>query len=178
MRNIEKREKLILEIIWFSIKFSIFSIPIYLIKFFNLNLWLLQLIYASLTNYLLHLMAVDSTLFYTLSPETLAEIPAIHLKELNLSFAIDNSCTGYVSMLALTGLIFSTPRKKFGEKLKFWSCGLILVFFANLLRILMTILFALNFGGAYLDIVHNLLWRELLIIVILIIWILFLKYSK
>jgi len=178
LKTIGKREKLLVDVVLFLIKFSLFSIPIYIIKFLNLNLLPLQQIHAFILAYLLNLVSIKSQVFYTLSPETLAEIPAIHLENFNLSFAIDNSCTGYIAMLALTGLIFSTPRKKFKQRVLFLIGGLLILFVINVLRIFLTILFALNFGEEYLDIVHGLLWREFLLIVVILLWIVFLKRSK
>jgi len=177
-RSIGKRERIIIEITIFAIKFSLFSIPIYIIKFFNLNLFYFEQLYAFILSYLLNIMSVSAQVFYTLSPETLTTIPAIHVKDLNLSFGIDNSCTGYISMLALTGLILSTPRRKLRKKFSFLAIGLVILFLANILRILITILFALNFGEIYLDVVHNFLWREALIIIVVILWIIFLKLSR
>lgn len=167
-----------LEVIKFCLKFASFSIPIYLVKWLGINLWFLQYSITGILTLLLSLLGIDFEVFRTLSPESLGEIPAVYVRELNYSFAIDNSCTGYISMLALCGLVISTPSREWKGKLKFLSIALPLLYGVNVLRILTTILILIIIGPRYVDVIHSILWREFLLSVVIVLWVIYLRNAK
>jgi exosortase/archaeosortase family protein len=64
------------------------------------------------------------------------------------------------------------------KKIKFLAFGLPFLFFLNFIRILTTILIAINYGFQYFEVVHTLLWREGLILAVVLIWYMWLRRIK
>ncbi|MCW1301349.1 MAG: exosortase/archaeosortase family protein [Candidatus Nanoarchaeia archaeon] len=171
-------EKKIKGAIIFCLKFACFSIPIHVVKWLGINLWFLQYPITSVLAMLLPIFGIHFEVFHTLSPESLGEIPAIYVKELNYSFAIDNSCTGYISILALCGLVISTPSNEWRRKLKFLSLSIPLLYGINVVRIFITILILTQIGVKYVDVVHSILWREFLLSIVVVLWVIYLRNAR
>jgi exosortase/archaeosortase family protein len=75
----------------------------------------------------------------------------------------------------LSALTIATPFATMKRKAKFLAISLPLLFILNFIRILTTIVIAINYGFKYFEVVHMFLWREGLIFLIVILWYVWLR---
>ncbi len=158
---LERRKKLV-TILIFLIKFNLLAIPMYIIMYLDLTLPPLQVFLADMTEKILTSLGYSvarQDQFLTLS---------------NITIDISMDCTGWKSMYALAALTIATP-SIWKKKLRFLVIGLPAIFLLNFIRIVTTIIFALQFGLQYLEIVHTLFWREGLILAVVVAWFLWLR---
>ena len=155
----------------FLIKFNLLAIPLYLVMFSGIS-------YEPLQTFLAHLSyAIIKPLGYDIiqSGPILAVSINNQIKQIEISW----DSTGWKSMYALFALTIATPTI-FKRKIRFLSICLPTIFLINFLRIITTILISLRYGFQYFEIIHTLLWREGLILAVVLIWYLWLRksYSK
>ncbi len=165
-KKVVKIRRKTLAVIFFLINLNILVLPMYALLYQDFSylpaqIFLAKIITASLKA--LGYNASSSNQIVTL--KTSQEIVMIEM-------VFD--CTGWKSLYLLTALAFAItyPLKK---KLTFLLLGLPFVFFLNYLRVLTTIVFALQYGFRNLEIVHTLLWREGLIMAVVLVWYLWLR---
>ena len=165
--SFQKKLKLIL---WFLLRFNLLAIPLYLAIYSNFSFQPLQTLFAQMTADILK--AQD---YVVQQNNQILTIPAG-----NTIYSIDVSwdSTGWKSLYALAALVLAVPASTINNKLRFLAIGLPTIFILNLLRIVTTISIALNFGFQYFDIVHTVLWREGLIIAVVVLWYVWLKRER
>lgn len=161
-RKLQKKERKLLTILLFLVKFNLLAVPMYLVIYFNLSFQPMQDFLATITKNSLRLLGYSAVQQGSL----------ITTASKNQFYSIDVSwdSTGWKSMYALLALCIATPIKSLKKKLKFIAIAIPTIFLINFLRILTTILVALHFGLHYFDVVHTLLWREGLILAVVCIW--------
>ena len=168
--GIKLDNKKLLQVLLFLIKFNLLAIPMYLAIYFNLELIPLQQFLADAVYAVLRFLGYDvmkGGLVLTLtSGFTIA----------NIKMSVD--CVGWKSMYALAALAIATPLPNDLKKLKFIVAGVLAVAALNFARVLTTILAFYHFGLQALDVVHTFLWREGLIITIVLIWLMWLKSAR
>ncbi len=162
--------KKLFTILFFLIKFNLLAIPLYLIIRFDISFPSLQIFLAKVLHSMFKISGYhairDGYYIALLSDNTIRTI------------AIDMDCTGWKSLYALFALVLATPLKKNKSKLNFLAFALPTLFFINIFRIYLTVTFCHIIGFQYLDIIHNLFWREGLILVIIILWYWWLRKEK
>lgn len=156
-------------ILKFLILFGAGAVPLYLIMFFNFDFLVFELLIANHLRMGLSFTSLDHSIFLVPSPETGYLMPAFNVE--GKVIGIDRACTGYKSMIAFLALVFATPKK--GKKKALLL--LPVIYAANIVRIQTTIMAGASFGKAVFDFVHTILWREMLIILIIGLWYLWLK---
>jgi len=161
-------------LVLFLIKFNLLAIPMYLAIFSNLSYPPLQNFLTELTYRNLNLFGYHSSL--VASPES--EVPLIYFSDNFPKVQISWDSTGWKSMYALLALTLATPPSDLKRKSRFLVIGIPAIFLLNYLRIITTILISLNFGIQYFEVVHTFLWREGLILAVIIFWYLWLKKVK
>ncbi len=171
-KKLQRKEKLIDRnklklIILFLLRFNILAIPLYAIIYLNLSFEPLQALIAQITGALLKLLGYG----IVQNNHTITTSIGNVIQNIEVSF----DSTGWKSLYALIALALAVPRINLYEKLKFLIVGLPILFALNILRILTTILVALEFGLQYFDMVHLFLWREGLIIAVVVLWYLWLR---
>lgn len=83
-------------------------------------------------------------------------------------YIITQDCLGWKSMSIFTALIFAST-EKFREQLDWVITGLIVIFVANVVRIVTTVL--LSHGGIVsFEIIHDTLWKWSLTVLVLAMW--------
>ncbi len=88
---------------------------------------------------------------------------------------IVKDCLGWKSFVALSGLIISTRKVRWKNKLLGILMGLLLIILGNVVRLVTTI----YFGAKHIvnfEIIHTIIWQWGLTFFILIIWLMWLKY--
>jgi exosortase/archaeosortase family protein len=161
----EFRKKDALRVLKFLIRFNLFAIPLYLIIISGFQWGFLKDLTTDISFFLLRTTGIDASL-----SGNMISIPA---EGGSFAATIDWDCTGWKSMFALFALIFATD---FSLRKKLYGLVLIpLVYLANILRIWFMFYFVSNFGLLYYDIVHSLVWSWGLILIILILWVVWMK---
>ena len=105
-------------------------------------------------------------------------MPVLDVQGLQEPVGVGRACTGYRSILALFALIFAVPGIKMSEKVRAFIKFLPVMIVVNYLRVYTTILLGIFFGPEFFNVVHTFLWREGLIVVILLLWAHWLKTQK
>lgn len=160
------KDKILLNLVKFFIFFNLLSIPMYYLIYTNLSLPFLQSSIAILTNQIFNLIGIKS------------EIENFTLIVEKINFTISTDSTGWKSIYILTALALATPSIEISRKVKFLVIGVPAIFLINILRILTTIWITVRLGFEYFDIVHTFLWREGLILAVLMVWIFWVTKSK
>ena len=168
VRGLNKKQRKLLFILLFLIRFLILVIPLYLIIFFG-NLSALAIFEARQVSFLLNLSKKKSFV------EMKDNIVILNVENIRNKLIIDDACTGYRSMLAFIALVLAIPKVENKKRLYALLICLPLIYIINIFRIYSTILIALKFGEEKLEFVHTFLWREGLILLILLLWIFWLK---
>ena len=174
-KKLNKTNKKLLYILTFLVLFNLFALPLYFIEYFNINMYALEYVVTKQVSLFLNIFGVEHSLFL-LSLET-KMIPAIKVAGLPV-VAIDLSCTAIRSMFAFIGLVFALPKVKIDKKIRAVLWGLPVIYIVNIIRIVTTILVGVKFSVEKLDFIHTLLWREGLILLIIVMWLLWIKYDK
>lgn len=177
--KIQKKKSLTLRkklktVAWFLIKFNLLVIPLYLALYFNLSFPPLQQFLTSLCIPFIELFGYQTSLIDL----PYCNVPSIFIPAFEKSICISWDCVGWKSMYALAALAIATPFIAWKRKLRFLGIGIPAIFLINYLRIVTTILIGLKFGIEYQDIVHTFLWREGLILAVLVIWYVWLRKEK
>jgi len=84
-------------------------------------------------------------------------------------YIITQDCLGWKSMAAYTALIFAAT-KKYRKNLKYILGGIILIYIANIVRIITTIYLS-QAGIISFEIIHDTLWKWSLTGIVFILWI-------
>ena len=170
VKRLQKKKglnKKFLLIIKFLIIFNLFLIPLYTILWFNLS-------YNPLQNFLAQSTAnvLSSRGFkVNVNGETINLFLGLQLQRIQITW----DSTGWKSVYTLAALVLATPKFRLRKKLTFLLYSIPTIFFLNFLRIATTILFAIEYGFEYFELLHMLLWREGMILAVVVLWFLFLK---
>ena len=154
-------------ILWFLLRFNLLAIPLYLAIYTDFSFPPLQTLITQITATILKIQG------YNIIQND--QMMLMNVDDSIYSIEVSWDSTGWKSLYALAALVMAVPTSNIKSKLKFLSMGLPMIFVLNLIRILTTILIALNFGFQYFEIVHTLLWREGLIIAVVALWYFWLK---
>jgi exosortase/archaeosortase family protein len=175
-KKLTKKERRLLYILLFLLRFIIAAIPLYAIMIFNLDLYPLELPIAQQVSWILSLTGIKNHIDHGISPESGHVIPLLLVERISSPIGIDSACTGYRSMLAFLGLVLALPRVELKKRAKGLLFGLPTIYLINLARVFTTIWIAVRFGEELIEIVHTFLWREGLIFFLLLLWILWIKF--
>ncbi|MDI6798915.1 MAG: exosortase/archaeosortase family protein [Candidatus Aenigmarchaeota archaeon] len=170
-KEILKRRKKLLLILWFLIKLNILVIPLYVLLYLDFSFFPLQAFLTSLTGKTLQALGYPVS-FTSTNLFMLFNSPTGYLL---VPFEMTMDCTGWKTMYALAALTIATPKSKIKGKIKFLAIGLPFLFFLNFIRILTTLMFSFHFGYQHLEVMHTFLWREGLIFAVIFLWYLWLR---
>lgn len=164
------RKKNLKTVLSFLIVFNLLSIPIYLVIITDYSFQPLQGMVASITTALLEVQG------YSIVQNGQFMVVAAGNGIYRVEVSWDS--TGWKSVYALFALVMATPVSTLWKKLRFLAIGLPAIFALNIARIVTTMLIAITLGFQYFDIVHTVLWREGLIIAVVLVWYIWLKKEK
>lgn len=157
----------------FLIKFNLLAIPMYLVLWSNLSYPPLQVFLTELVCDTLNFLGYHATLVN--SPVSITPLISVsQFPKIQISW----DSTGWKTLYALAALTIATPFVTIKRKAKFLAVGLPFLFVLNFIRVLTTILVAISYGFQYFEVVHTLLWREGLILTVVLIWYLWLRRIK
>ncbi|MDI6826217.1 MAG: archaeosortase/exosortase family protein [Candidatus Aenigmarchaeota archaeon] len=166
VRVIQKKE-IVSKVLFFLLKFNLLLIPFYAIIYFDLSFYPLQVTFANFIATILKLLdhPVRISEFYLF----------IGRDEFPIDISMD--CLGWKSIYSLFALVFATNGKT-KDKLRFLIVWIPMLFVINILRVLITLLVGLNFGMQYLEFIHTFFWQEVMIVVLIVIFYIWLKKRK
>jgi len=151
--------------------------PLYLIMETNFSLFGFEKLFSTSVSATLRIQGINVN--ETIGYETNGlKMPVLEIEGLEKQVGIGRACTGYRSILALFALIFSVPKIKLSKKTRAFLKFLPAMIIINYLRVYTTILLGILFGDNVFNFVHTFLWREGLIIIILMLWGYWLKSQK
>lgn len=165
-RQIEKLEVLL----DFLIKFNLLAIPMYIAILAGLELYPLQ---QMLTNVV---YTVVTALGYEAAKDGITLMLISQPYIAIIVMGVD--CTAWKSMYALAALAIASPVPNDKKKWRFIVLGVMLIFALNIVRLVTTVLVGYWYGMWYLDVTHNLLWREGMIFAVVAIWAFWIKKQK
>ena len=164
----EPRYKRYSSALYFLIRLLLLSIPVYIVILF-INLYPIQLMVASQSNYILSAMG-----FAVQQDGALISVG----NESPFRFFISEDSTGWKSFLFLAALIIAVPVVKWRKRLAGIVPGILVLYAGNLLRVL-TIVFAEQaYGMQTAMLVHDWLWEFGLTALVLALWVLWLKHAN
>jgi len=162
-----------LRVLEFFTRFLLLAIPLYLIMYSPLSLYFAEDLIANISEYALTISGKAVLRSEGVEYNGLA-MPLLYVQGIEKGVGIARACTGYRSFIALAALIFAVPRIPNKKRL----LGLIvfapILFFTNIVRVVSTIWIGATFGLDWFELTHTFLWREGLIALILLMWVVWL----
>ncbi|MBN2252185.1 MAG: exosortase/archaeosortase family protein [Kosmotogaceae bacterium] len=152
----------------FIIKFNLLAIPMYLFIYSGASLIPLQTLVADVSSRFISLAGYDVSRQGHFITAT--RIDPIKLTIDSHIIDINVDCTGWKTMYAFAALLIASPIKNDRKKVRDIANGALLLAIINVFRIVTTIMIALEIGFHTLDFVHTFLWREGLVIVLIVLW--------
>jgi exosortase/archaeosortase family protein len=162
-----QRKKIIKEVFLFLLRFNILLIPFYLIIYFDLNFYPLQIAFTDFLAFII------KSLNYKVSTSGFL----LFLGDSKYPIDISRDCIGWKSSYSLFALVFATPGK-IKNKLKFLGMWIPILLLINVFRVVGIILIGLNFGFQYVESVHEFIWQEGIILLVVGIWYIWLRRGK
>lgn len=149
-------------VLWFLVKLNVLAVPLYLISYFGYSVPEFQNIWAQILSGAMNAFGYTNTVLgHTIGTKVGDSIQQI-------DFSWDS--TGWKSLYAMAALVFASGVGALRYKLKFLAWMLPLVFFVNFLRVFSTVVFSINFGFDYFDLVHGFLWSGLMVVFVIGAW--------
>lgn len=166
VRAVQKKE-IVKNVVLFLLKFNLLLIPFYAIIYFDLSVHSLQVAFANFIVTILRFLnyQVRTSEFYLF----------IGREEFPIEISMD--CLGWKGVYSLFALVFATSGK-IKDKLRFLVVWMPVIFVINILRVLFTLIFGLNFGMQYIEFIHTFLWQEVMIAALIVIFYIWLKKGK
>ncbi|MBU0530599.1 MAG: exosortase/archaeosortase family protein [Candidatus Aenigmatarchaeota archaeon] len=167
-----QRNKQLHKTMIFFWRLVLLSIPLYIVLTLAINLGFMQ-----------NIVATQSLWMFSLTGFTVAQDgPALTVGLENeaqqpFSFAISEDSTGWKSMLFMFALIFAVPDVHNKKRL----LGLLfipVVWAGNLLRIWAIVMIERSYGFQAAMVAHDYLWRIGLLVLVIGLWLIWLKYVK
>lgn len=171
-KKFTRKQKKMWQVLIFLVRFGLLALPLYLLLWLNAASMMapIQKITAFATERFLNLTGItflrDGILFSVSSPEGL------------LAFEISADCIGWKSALAFIGLIFSVRGVSLKKRLAGVVFGLPIIFAGNVLRLGTTFYLVAVGGLSAFNLVHLFLWQWGLILLVLAVWIGWLKFFR
>jgi exosortase/archaeosortase family protein len=165
-KMLSKDQERLWKTLQFIVRFTLFSIPLYLILWLNVGMMPLQSLVAG------HAAWAIDALGYGVSREGLflsvgQASPFI--------FLISEDCTGWKSMLAFIALVISTLCVTFKKRALGIAIGIPLIYLGNLARILLVVVIEAAYGYEAALFFHDWLWQAGLIALVLVLWLAWLR---
>ena len=159
-----QKKKIVKEIFWFLLKFNLLLIPFYAVIYFDVDFHFFQELFANFIGSVLRIgYSVDVSGFF------------IYVE--GLAIDISRDCLGWKSAYSLVALVLASPGK-LKDKFRFLVLWIPIFLVANVFRVLITIVVGLEFGVNYLELLHNIVWQEVIVIGIVGVWYLWLRKVK
>lgn len=164
--KLTKEQERLWRTLQFIIRFTVFSIPLYLIIWLNIGMMPLQSLVADHTTW-----AIDAY-GYDVSRDGLLMSVG---QDSPFMFLIGEDCTGWKSMIAFVALVIATLGVSLRKRAIGIAVGIPLIYLGNLARILLVVMAEAVYGYDAALFIHDWLWQAGLIALVLVLWIIWLR---
>lgn len=163
--GLEGRERELWEVFVFLVRFTALVLPLYLLIWLNWDPVWLRSLDAGIASGVLDLLGVSAS-----HTGTVFQTPTIAV-----DVSVDS--TGWKSFLALSALIVAVRGVEWKERLIGILAGAVVVFAANIAR-LVSMVYAVEMWGISYELLHTLLWRWGLTVVVLGCWLAWMRWRE
>lgn len=166
--RITKEQRIMISVLIFLFKLILLSAPIYLILFFSIPL-------TPLHDAVL-IQTVDIFSAAGFNPTYSGYMITVN-KTHEFSFGIGEDCTPWKSIWLFFALIIAVPAVSADRRLLGFLCGFAILWAANLARIFFIVWTEQFVSYSVAMFIHDYLWKGILILVVLIMWIVWLFFN-
>ncbi|NOX72018.1 MAG: exosortase/archaeosortase family protein [Candidatus Micrarchaeota archaeon] len=159
-------QRRLLSVLIFLAKMIALSVPIYIVLFFNIPLHPLQEA----------VIGQSVAIFNAAGYEAVREGYLIRVNN-DFTFGISEDCTPWKSIWLLFALMIAVPRIAWKRRVIGMVAGAFALWAANLARIFFIVYVQQLFGSPAAMFVHDYLWKALLVVVVLGIWVAWLSWN-
>lgn len=163
--KLTEHQRSLFEILVFLAKLTVFAIPLYAILAFHYVLSPLQEVVSQNVVFVLQLHGIEMAK------------QGFLVSGGGIGFFISEDCTGWKSMLFMAALVFAAPKVGLKKRIAGIAMGVPIIYFANLMRILLVVCIWVAFGYGVAGIFHDYLWQAGLAVVVITIWTVWLKWA-
>jgi len=168
IKRLTREQKKLWNTLQFVLRFTIFSIPLYLVLWLNLSMLPMQYMVAD------HATWTLSALSFAVTKDNLilsvgAEKPFL--------FYIGPDCIGWKSMLCFIALVFASLGVKMKKRILGIVFGIPAIYLGNLARIIIVVLIERSYGLEAALVFHDWLWQAGLMALVLSAWLIWLKWE-
>ncbi len=167
--KLTKEQERLWRTLQFIIRFTVFSIPLYLIIWLNIGMMPLQFLVAD------HAFWAIDAYGYSVSMDGLLMSVG---QDSPFMFLIGEDCTGWKSMLAFVALVIATLGVSLRKRALGIAVGIPLIYLGNLARILLVVMAEAAYGYDAALFIHDWLWQAGLIALVLVLWLGWLRYDS
>jgi len=167
--KLTKEQQRLWRTLQFIIRFTAFSIPLYLIIWLNAGMLPLQLIVADHATW-----AIGAAGFDVGREGLLLSVG----RDRPFTFLIGEDCTGWKSMLAFVALVMAALGVSMRKRALGIAAGIPLIYLGNLARILLVVMAEAAYGYEAALFLHDWLWQAGLIALVLVLWLGWLRYDS
>lgn len=168
IKRLTREQKKLWKTLQFVLRFTLLSIPLYLVLWLNLSMLPAQHLVAD------HATWALSALSFTVTKSDLilgagAEKPFL--------FYIGPDCIGWKSMLCFIALVFASLGVKMKKRILGIVFGIPAIYLGNLARIIIVVLIERSYGLEAALVFHDWLWQAGLMALVLSAWLIWLKWE-
>jgi exosortase/archaeosortase family protein len=169
IRKFTKEQKRLWNTLQFIIRFTLLSIPLYLILWLNLSMAPIQQTVAGHAAWAIRALGLTVTmnnLVLTVGPGE------------PFTFFIGPDCIGWKSVLAFIALVLATLGASMKKRILGIAIGVPLIYLGNLARIIIVVLVERSYGLEAARVFHDWLWQAGLIALVLLLWLAWLGWER
>ncbi len=168
IKRLTREQKKLWKTLQFVLRFTLLSIPLYLVLWLNLSMLPAQHLVAD------HATWALSALSFTVTKSDLilgagAEKPFL--------FYIGPDCIGWKSMLCFIALVFASLGVRMRKRILGIVFGIPAIYLGNLARIIIVVLIERSYGLEAALVFHDWLWQAGLMALVLSAWLIWLKWE-
>ncbi len=169
MPKLTKEQERLWRTLQFIIRFTIFSIPLYLVIWLNVGMMPLQSLVADNTFFMIDAFGYD------VSRDGLLMSVG---EDQPFRFLIGEDCTGWKSMLAFAALVIATLGVTLKKRAIGIAIGIPLIYLGNMARIIIVVMAESAYGYDAAIFIHDWLWQAGLIALVLVLWLGWLRHGS
>lgn len=156
----------------FLVKLLILSIPLYLVIWFSIDLYVIQIRAASELEWVLDMAGYDVV------RDGASMTVSGGGQDYPFMFFIDEDCTAWKSMLFLFALMVAVPSIRWNRRAVGIAVGLLGLWLGNLFRNVSVVLIERSYGVETAMMIHDWLWRAGLMAMVLVIWLIWWSWAR
>jgi exosortase/archaeosortase family protein len=167
-KKLSKKQERQWDLLMFLFRLLVLSVPLYILLSIEGVFYYAQIFNANITAFILNAIGIfttqDGVMLTIVDPNS------------PFRFIISEDCTGWKSIMFLFALIFAVKGPKISSRVRGLLGGSLIIFVANVARILGTVFAERAWGTNTALLVHDYLFRFGLVVLVLLLWVGWLVY--